>query len=313
MWSFGAGRPSRGPATRYGDVVLCGSGDTLHALDAADGLLGWERRTGPASAAPLHHGDGLYVALAGSDASGMVVLDPADGSPRWRHSTRLGVFAEPVADGDTVYLCGLDRTVHALDAATGQVRWTFETHGQVFNSPVLHEGQLHVATGNGVMHTLDTADGGELRRFTGGGQPLAPVRAESGLLLLADRVDSRLYALDPATGEETWSVAAAGGPTGLATAGDTVLLGAGRRLTAFGTEDGEERWRADAAPEHCPVTVVGTTACHRSAEAEVVALDLETGEHRWSHEADGAVLHLATDGDILYLGADGKVLTALAV
>ncbi|NJQ06964.1 outer membrane protein assembly factor BamB family protein [Streptomyces lonarensis] len=318
LWSFGTGRASRSPAVRYEDTVVCGSGETLHALDAADGTPRWEHRTGPAVAQPLHHGGSLHVPLSGpggggSSGGGTVVLDPADGSHRRDHPARAGVFAAPVAHGNTVYLCGLDRTVQALDAGTGAVRWTFETDSQIFHTPVLHDELLHVATADGVTHTLDTADGSELRRFTTGGRPLAPQRTASGLLLLADRVDATLHALDPATGEESWAVRAAGEPTGLATAGETVLLAAGRTLTARDAGSGEERWRADAARDHSPVTVVGATACHRSAAETVTGLDLATGAHRWSHEADGAVLHLATDGGVLYLGTDRTTLTTLAV
>jgi outer membrane protein assembly factor BamB len=119
-----AARQVRGPTVADGTVYAV-VGDTVVALDAADGGERWRFVTGyETPGPPATDGDRLYVG-----AKNLYALDPATGTERWRvvneavrsdRSWRRGLpyVARPVVADGAVHL-----RAGAFDAATGQRLW----------------------------------------------------------------------------------------------------------------------------------------------------------------------------------------------
>jgi polyvinyl alcohol dehydrogenase (cytochrome) len=118
-------------------------------LDARSGDMLWSRELVMGSAvhgllaSPGYDGSALYVVSAG-DPTGVIALNPNDGSVRWRHLTDLPVYSAP-AVGDGVVVSGTGAvfgdvrqgSLEALSAIDGSVLWSYETNSAVRSGPAL--------------------------------------------------------------------------------------------------------------------------------------------------------------------------------
>jgi polyvinyl alcohol dehydrogenase (cytochrome) len=125
-------------------------------LDARSGDLLWSRELVAGTAvhgllaSPAYDGTALFAASA-SDPTGVIALNPGDGSIRWRHLTELPVYSAPVV-GDGVVLFGTGSvfgdvslgSLEALSVIDASVLWSYETHSAVRSGPAL-AGDLVVA------------------------------------------------------------------------------------------------------------------------------------------------------------------------
>jgi polyvinyl alcohol dehydrogenase (cytochrome) len=118
-------------------------------LDARSGGLLWSQELVAGTAvhgllaSPAYDGTALFAASA-SDPTGVIALNPGDGSVRWRHLTRLPVYSAPVV-GNGVVLFGTGAvfgdlssgSLEALSASDGSVVWSYDTHSAVRSGPAL--------------------------------------------------------------------------------------------------------------------------------------------------------------------------------
>jgi outer membrane protein assembly factor BamB len=186
-------------------------------------------------------------------------------------------------EGDTIYaISGLPQQVYILDAETGNEKQTFtprvEARGIVYWSPV--------------------AVGDELA-YVG--------YAESGGDNLA------LYAFDPETGDDKWSVPADDLilPSPTYADGTVYFADSGGYAYAVDAETGNVKggWPFEARDAiWAPILVAGDRAYVASMDHYLYCLDAESGELIWEYEVGGAMAAQPTLEDgILYVGAfDGK-------
>jgi outer membrane protein assembly factor BamB len=125
------------------------------------------------------------------------------------------------------------------------------------------------------------------------GGPVAGAVAAGGVVVVVAR--SGISALDPATGDATWSADRTPGPAGeAAISGDTVVHASGSGPTAAvvarGLGDGRERWRAfpgSAVPG--AVVIEGDVVYVGTRDGLLLGFDVETGEERFRFQAEGAI------------------------
>ncbi|WP_181008878.1 MULTISPECIES: PQQ-binding-like beta-propeller repeat protein [unclassified Streptomyces] len=309
LWRYRTGAASRGGAAVANGLVHCGYGETTCALRLTDGELEWKTVSGPSMSRPATDDGTLYVTGSGTGNGGLTAMDAADGAERWTYSIPdHAVFAAPRVHDGTVYLGGLDAQVHALNAASGDLRWTAPAGGQIFGGVAVADGTLYVGGGE-VLHALDLTDGSERWRFTAAGRFTEPTVA-GDLVLAGSTDDTRLYAVDAATGDERWSVRMPGGPASV-TASDGTVHASSRGGTLLGLDPatGEERWRAVAARDNSPVAAADGTVWHAAPGDRVQALDAATGEELWQYDAGATVFHLTvTDGALIVGTADSPAI-----
>ena len=215
-------------------------------------------------AAPAIAQGRVYVAttdLANGNAGGVTAFDLATGAVRWRAATPLPVRGGPSVIGDLVTLAQIDGTVLALDAATGEVRWR-------------HELGVGVEARGATTFGPPTIDGGD-------------VLAGNQRRLAAISDGAALWSIDPLEDHEDFPSLAA-----LATSGG-IVVGAFDRglggLRAWERATGAELWRFDrerATGVNASPVIAGDTVYVVNSATTVFALDLATGEERWSTQLD---------------------------
>ncbi|GAA3490164.1 protein kinase domain-containing protein [Streptomyces cremeus] len=275
----------------------------------------WSRDLDDAPAyggAVLRHGDALYVRTARL----LTCYDAASGEVRWRYGEDRLRDARPV--GDTVFVLRqplTDTGIVALDAASGARRWaTRDLVTNPFrdtspNRPVSElEGQSAHLTADGAVVCLVTfaASGTLWERRTAQGRRW------------------RAYGFDARDGRPLWHRA------GTATGVPAVHQGGGRLAVAVSEHRMPAREPADGplvvlrdrdgTPEReipggsaYPQAHPGSSGVrHYPGPEAVAAVDLATGERRWSRPAgSGATITpRATDGLVHAGGGDLRALDA---
>jgi polyvinyl alcohol dehydrogenase (cytochrome) len=118
-------------------------------LDARSGDLLWSRELVAGTAvhgllaSPAYDGTQLF-AVSASNPTGVIALNPSDGSVRWRYLSDLPVYSAPVV-GDGIVLFGTgavfgDMSLGSLEAISvvdGSVVWSYGTRSSVRSGPAL--------------------------------------------------------------------------------------------------------------------------------------------------------------------------------
>jgi len=252
----------------------------------------------------------------------------------WFFNAEDAVTATPAVVDGTVYVGDWSGNFYALDLETGERRWTFRARvhprvyaGQIVSSAAVADvaGERTVYFGAGNTFYALGADDGQLRWH----HPLAPPGDDDdpreiesspvvadGMVIFGsdvhnadDGTPAAVFALDAATGEERWTTVTAptdGGPAGGGAPGDTP--------TGPGCAD---VWGSPSVDLERRLVFVGTGNCTAndrwgSHSEAILALDLDTGEERWSYQP-----HPPNRDDLDFAGApnlfdvDGRAAVGL--
>jgi polyvinyl alcohol dehydrogenase (cytochrome) len=205
-------------------------------------------------------GGRLFV---GVDTGYVYALDPASGCVHWSFLAETGVrnavSVGPVADGRyAAYFGDIRANVYAVDAETGELRWKTKVDPHplavVTGSPTLYQGRLYVP-----VSSREEAAGGSLN------YPCCTFRGS-------------IVALDAATGAEIWKAYALPDPPQPA--------GQNSRGTPLWSGSGAAIWHAPTVDPRRGAIYAATGDAythpvHANTDA-VIAIDMDTGELRWS-------------------------------
>ena len=260
-WNQDIDAPGSGAPTVFGDLVyVVGRDSRAWAIEAADGRVRWQLQGTPSE---TNFSGGAGVAAAADLAifpfsSGEVLAVYPDGGAR-RWSTFIGgarpgeaavvaasdIGADPVIDGNRVYVGNMSGRVVAIDLGTGDRIWT-ATEGAT--SPVVPAGgSLFMVNDINQLVRLDSRDGSVIWRVQ---LPLSedtrmitrrttrfvhygPILA-GGRLIVASS-DGVLRQFDPATGRSVGDVSLPGGAGSnpVVAGGVLYVLTADGKLMAF--------------------------------------------------------------------------------
>lgn len=267
------------PVVDNGVVYIAAYSGDIIALDVQNGrpLPGWPESVTldeRVVASPAYDGTFLYVA---TDSGTLRAIDASDGAmsgPLLHINER--VWGRVLADGRSIYMVGLDRSVSALDRSTQQLRWVRELDGAVAGDPVLVDGTLYVGALDHRLYALDLdADGAELWRFRGDAwfwaRPLV-----TGSTVYAAALSGSLYAVDRASGALRW-----------------------------------ETRIEDAQLRTAPVLVDGTLVL-ASEEGGLFGIDPTSGVALWRHTVEDAKFladPLVLESGLLFASADGTLVS----
>jgi outer membrane protein assembly factor BamB len=194
----------------------------------------------------------------------------------------------------------------ALDAQTGERQWTF-TPEQFGVRALLADpegGDLYAGDSRGTVHALD-AQTGERRWQRELFGPVAAFAQSIPELLVATEA-GEVYGLSPDDGRGYWRAKLPGYPESLATAngrGAFVSVFGGPTVELASDRAGATEWRRDVWSADSFV-VAGTTLL--AAGRRLVALDLRSGERRWT---GGRTTQCgpAAAGDTVYAASEERV------
>ena len=158
-------RRGSSPTVGANGTVYVGSEDgTLYALNAINGSLKWNYKTGGSiHSSPAVGADGtVYV---GSDDGYVYALQAASGnSPnvKGKYKTGAAVSSSPAlsADGNTVYVGSQDGYLYALHADDCSFKWKYETGAAVYSSPALgFDGAVYVGSNDNHLYVIGLSAG----------------------------------------------------------------------------------------------------------------------------------------------------------
>jgi outer membrane protein assembly factor BamB len=150
--------------------------------------------------------------------------------------------------------------------------------------------------------------------FTLGGHTGAARPVATADRVYAHELDSMLYAVDAATGEEVWAKAVDNPRGSVAIGDDVVVVLTGSAVLGLDPETGATRWTTSESHaglfQGSPV-IVGETAYVPTA-LSLLALDLTDGTVRWTHTTgEETVATPAIVGDTVYYGDQDTYIYAV--
>lgn len=252
------------------------------------------------------------------------------GSSREEH-----VMAPPVMAEGKVFVMDGGSAVAAIDVTSGREVWKVELPARsrrdrdAFGGGLAYaDGKLYVSSGNRYVAQLD-ANTGAIAWTHNTASPIHAAPTVSGGRVFVVSTDNELLAFNAATGAEDWNYQALIEPARLlrasspAVSGDTVVAAfASGEVVALRTANGNDLWnqalsrasRVNALSEirdiaGRPVIYKGDVyaASHSGVFA---AIDLRTGQPRWSLPVASTTTPLPT-GDVVYVVSQaGEVICA---
>jgi len=313
LWFFDGGTDLSAPVLADGTLYVGGADGTVWALDARSGGTRWSTSAGTSAGTP-HLVDGrLFVPVDG----GLVALDPADGSERWRVETtgRRGLV---VAEHGVYWIDERGPTVVALSPADGSERWRTDIAEPWESRVFASENRVFVSCGpyDTRFWRLDAETGEQYNESPRRGADFPAEQCyRSGTVYGVDAFFGNVDATAVSDAGAGWSQ---GVPPGGEAGGGLVAVGDERvyytanvddepGLTALSTTDGTVEWQADV-----PSTVTGRPAV--ASEAVVVptaeglrSFDPAEGSEQWATDATAGSELLVAD-DIVYTTAETSVV-----
>ena len=206
----------------------------------------------------------------------------------WRHTSPTPIFSSPAVAGGRVYIGegyhhNTDCHLRCIDAKTGEPIWSFQTASHVESTPFISQGKLYFTAGADGVYCIDALEGQEIWHYEDVHADMSPVVHNDKVYFGTGYGDYRIYAVDAQTGIEAWSKEMPYPVWGSPSADeDIVFFGLGRGNFS------------DSAP---------------IPAGKVVALDAETGDIVWEHEAEDAVLTAIAvqNGSVTFGSRDGYV------
>lgn len=200
------------PAVSDNQIVAGSYTNALYGLEPATGSQLWEfvKESGYFVASPLVTDDTI---LAPSSDNSLYALD-LKGSPRWTFKTGNVLWAQPVSDGELVYLPAMDHNLYALRLTDGSKVWSADLGASIINAPVMQDDVLYAVTMAGQLYAVNAQDGAILWSHNVGEKIWgSPILHEGNLFI--GTTEGNVYAFstegaaDPAE-RMLWSVAIEG-------------------------------------------------------------------------------------------------------
>ena len=192
--------------------------------------------------------------------------------------------------------------------------WVFETGEDIWSDPVLVDSnRLLFSSLDGGLYALDRSNGSQLWKYNGGSSGLVSTPAVIGNTVYVGGFDSKLHAVDLASGEGKWTFDASYWVWSEPIAdGNTIVFGDfDGILYGVNASDGRESWRVDlekGAIVGSPIISQGTLIV-ATEDGWLVGLVPATREVRWERKIDSQIAAdlVAASGGTVYIAPRGCV------
>ena len=164
LWKYPADKADTAEAyfanpvlTEDGQLLIASAGTkhSLTSLDPAKGTFNWTFADAEAAwlASPLVVDETIYA--PNTDGS-LYALD-MNGNLLWQKEIGGALWAQPVSDGEMLYITSLDHNVYAFDLATQEIAWSVSVDGALPGSAALDEaGNLYVGSFGSAVASIST-------------------------------------------------------------------------------------------------------------------------------------------------------------
>jgi len=291
-------------------VIYVGSADHYFYSLGPDGALRWKFKTGEiidsAAALPAHQPQGKPTVVVPSADGHLYCLDTTSGEPLWTYDGNEDLsehfnnwFEGNVALGPdgTLYAGNTNFNYYAL-TPEGDLKWIYRTGSNAWSAAgITPEGTIIWGSCDTFIHGVSLQGKRRWRKRTLGFVAASAAVSREGPVYIGS-FDSRLYALDPASGNTLWTYR-----TGDHIYSSAALLEEDERtrLILFGSADGslyaltpegELAWSYDTGAPIRSSPVIGPAPGEEdgwvvyfgSGIGKLYALNAETGRRRWSYD-----------------------------
>lgn len=233
--------------------------------------------------------------IAANSIDGIVAYDRSSVARRWRISIKDGVEGgAQLADGILYFGAG-DGQFYAVNPDNGLVLWTYPLKAEGIAEPLIQGETVYVLGGNNVLHVLNAKTGKlnwvynrrEASNISvrGGSRP-----ALSGDLVLVGFSDGALVALNKGSGSMAWEANLNRNKrfrdvdATPVVDGDMIFASSyDGSLYALGLSDGKILWSVDEGG-YSEVLVNGNAVYYSTTTGKTMALDRGTGKIIWSKD-----------------------------
>ena len=247
----------------------------------------------------------------------------------------IRLIGSPIVAGGRAYAMDTGSNVSAFDAKSGKQLWRTsltpdeEDDDHISGGLAYEDGKIYVTTGFAQVISLDAGSGKILWRKSLAG-PMRTAPTARGGRVFAITVDSRMYALNGATGEELWTFAGIskiasllGGASPAVDSGVVVAPFASGELVALKVENGRVLWSQSlTTPRRTDVVsalshIRGRPIIDRgrvfaiSHGGLMVSIDLRSGRRIWDKEIGGLSSPWVA-GDYIFLLTNDAEIAAIS-
>lgn len=276
------------------DRLFIAAQGNLYSLHQNDGSQVWETTVGHSIyMAPAVTENTAYVSVWSGSArqdQGVVAINVADGSERWRAIPEVDVTSAPTVADDSIYVGSSfgDNELIALDTADGSVRWRFEA-AEWIPTPAATTETVYIGGGEtNAVYAIDAQSGEQVwSTETSASMTISPTVVDETVYIPDNR--GTLYAFRTSDGAEQWRVqleslsdSSITHISSVAATTETVYIQSYPFVAAF-TADGTQKWKqtdlysGPNAPAVADETIL-TTGGH------AYCLDKTNGKQRWKQE-----------------------------
>jgi outer membrane protein assembly factor BamB len=209
----------------------------------------------------------------------LVALNRETGVLDWTRPIETGV--PPLAvDGALFFVQG--GQLHAASARDGTERWSVPVEGEITAPLAWDNGWLFAIAAPGDAVAFRAADGRQIWRRPLGGASAHPAVPGGDAAVFFSLGDSRLVALDEATGEILWHQQLTGTLSPPAVARDRVFVGSTDNfLYAFDTDTGRPEWKWRNGGDVIGAAADGEMVYFASLDNIIRAVNRGNGNQRW--------------------------------
>lgn len=285
------------PIVAEGALFLASEDRSVYSIDARTGSLRWKFEPKSAIVQLGRRDSLLYVVSIEQGNAILHALATSSGRELWRFSARL---IHVGSGGEKLYLCssaGVDSDsgfVHALEPGTGKEQWRATVPGESPLLPVYSEGTVFTAitspltvddaktwlfafdASSGALRWKHEAPG---RKKYGFDTQTEPLMIKDGLAIMT--TDKVVHVLDAASGALRWSQTLERGQDHVVVAATTLIVTA-RKLAAFDLRTGAVHWEHPCGDCTANFLLLGDGILFTPAGKKIEAVDIATGESRWS-------------------------------
>jgi outer membrane protein assembly factor BamB len=138
-----------------------------------------------------------------STANGLYTFNANTGAEGWVYPTEMPLGHSPTVVGNTVYVGGFDKKIHAINANNGQGIWTFEAGAGFQTNPLVVNGIVYMGSRDGFFYAVNAQTGQLKWKYETEGPILFSAAYQDSIVYFASN-DSYAYALNATTGALIW-------------------------------------------------------------------------------------------------------------
>ncbi len=261
--------------------------------------------------APVISNGVLYV---GSANKRFYAFDSKSGALLWKFKAGEPIEAPPTVNQDRVCFGSAGGVLRCLEPTTGAELWSFQAKSEIPSAPIIMDGRIYFYSSDDRLYALDADSGEKLWSYTRSTFKMVSPRilaspALSGGKLFQLFSDGSLVCLDSRSGKVVWekkvvkSFDSAGNVrrTPLIHDGAVYMIDDGRRVLAFGVEDGKPMGIYTML-KATDILVVDGSVLIFAGNGQVLAFDRAGSTILWKREIEhGPLSTIFAAGEYLFL------------